>query len=86
MEDAAKREAQEELEITIEIQRLVGVYSKADERVVLVVFEAKTLDAPQQTEEATEVRAFSKEEIPWDELAFWSTGRALRDFFAMDGS
>ena len=86
VEDAAKREAQEELEITIEIQRLVGVYSKADERVVLVVFEAKTLDAPQQTEEATEVRAFSKEEIPWDELAFWSTGRALRDFFAMDGS
>jgi ADP-ribose pyrophosphatase YjhB (NUDIX family) len=86
VEQAAKREAHEELEIAIDIQRLVGVYSRADERVVLVVFEAKTLDAPQQTEEATEVRAFAPEEIPWDELAFWSTGRALRDFLAVDGS
>jgi hypothetical protein len=50
------------------------------------VFEAKTLDEPQPTEEATEVRAFAPQEIPWDELAFWSTDRALRDFLAMDGS
>lgn len=86
VEDAARREADEELKIAIEIQRLVGVYSRADEQVVLVVFEAKTLDVPQATEEATEVRAFSRDEIPWDELAFWSTGRALRDLLAMDGS
>jgi hypothetical protein len=25
------------------------------------------------------VRAFAPEEIPWDELAFWSTTAALRD-------
>lgn len=86
VEQAAQREAHEELEIDIEIRRLVGVYSKAGERVVLVVFEAKTLDVPQATDEATEVRAFAPDEIPWDELAFWSTERALRDFLAMDGS
>jgi ADP-ribose pyrophosphatase YjhB (NUDIX family) len=86
VEEAARREAQEELEIEIDIRRLVGVYSRADERVVLVVFEAKTLDVPQATEEAIEVRAFTPEEIPWDELAFWSTDRALRDFLAMGGS
>jgi len=26
-----------------------------------------------------EVRAFTAEQLPWDELAFWSTEQALRD-------
>jgi hypothetical protein len=30
------------------------------------------------------VRAFDLDELPWDELAFWSTERALRDAFARD--
>jgi hypothetical protein len=28
------------------------------------------------------VRAFAADEIPWAELAFWSTEAALRDFLA----
>jgi len=28
------------------------------------------------------VRAFAPAELPWDELAFWSTERALRDVLA----
>jgi hypothetical protein len=31
------------------------------------------------TPEATEIRAFAPEEIPWDELAFSTDGAALRD-------
>jgi len=31
------------------------------------------------TSEAAEVRAFAPADLPWDELAFWSTERALRD-------
>ena len=42
VEEAALRETREELEMDIEIDGLVGVYSRADERVVLIVFAAKT--------------------------------------------
>jgi ADP-ribose pyrophosphatase YjhB (NUDIX family) len=80
VEDAARREAHEELDIAIEIGPLVGVYSRAEERTVLIVFAARTTDEPRTTEEATEVRTFDGGAIPWDELAFWSTTNALKDF------
>ena len=79
VEDAARRETREEMEIDIELGGLVGVYSRAQERTVLVVFAARALGIPRETEEASEVRAFAPGELPWDELAFWSTERALRD-------
>src|SRR3954454_4868935 len=82
VEDAARRETREELEIDIELGGLVGVYSRAEERTVLVVFAARALGIPRETEEASEVRAFAPAELPWDELAFWSTERALRDVLA----
>jgi ADP-ribose pyrophosphatase YjhB (NUDIX family) len=82
VEDAAHRETREEMEIDIELGALVGVYSRATERTVLVVFAARALGVPRETEEASEVRAFAPGELPWDELAFWSTERALRDFLA----
>ncbi len=82
VEDAARREAQEELEIAIELTRLVGVYSRPEDRVVLIVFAATTTQDPQTTDEAPEVHAFRPDEIPWQELAFWSTTNALQDFLA----
>jgi ADP-ribose pyrophosphatase YjhB (NUDIX family) len=82
VEDAARRETREELEMEIELGDLVGVYSRADERVVLVVFQARALGIASETGEATEVRAFAPDELPWDELAFWSTMAALRDALA----
>jgi len=82
VEDAARRETREEMEIEIELDGLVGVYSRHDERVVLVVFAARALGVPCTTEEATEVRAYLPDELPWDELAFWSTELALRDALA----
>jgi len=38
--------------------------------------------AHRETDEALEARAFPPDEIPWQELAFWSTTRALRDFLS----
>ncbi|MEA2197536.1 MAG: hypothetical protein QOJ25_1587 [Solirubrobacteraceae bacterium] len=81
VEEAARRETDEELGIAIELGRLVGVYSRADERVVLIVFLARALGPPHTTPEATEVRPFAQAELPWEELAFWSTEQALRDAF-----
>jgi len=85
VEQAAHRETREELEIDIELGGLVGVYSKPDERIVLVVYQARALGTPRTTEEATEVHAYVPDEIPWRDLAFWSTERALRDALGADG-
>ena len=79
VEDAARRETREEMEIDVEIDALVGVYSRAEDRVVLIVFVGSIAAEPRTTEEATEVRAFAPAELPWDEMAFWSTTKALRD-------
>jgi ADP-ribose pyrophosphatase YjhB (NUDIX family) len=82
VEQAARREAREELEIDIELTALVGVYSRPQDRVVLVVYDAVPLGLPRPTPEAPEVRAFAPADVPWSELAFWSTEQALRDVLA----
>jgi ADP-ribose pyrophosphatase YjhB (NUDIX family) len=82
VEEAARREVREELEIDIDLERLVGVYSRAEDRVLLVVFAARALGTPTTTPEAPEVHAFAPADLPWDEMAFWSTTAALRDALA----
>jgi ADP-ribose pyrophosphatase YjhB (NUDIX family) len=84
VEDAAHRETDEELGIAVELERLVGVYSRNEDRVVLIVFLARAVGRPRTTPEAIEVRSFAPTDVPWGELAFWSTERALRD--ALGGS
>ena len=79
VEDAARRETMEELAVEAQLTGLVGVYSRPQDRVVLVVYDATLTGEPRPTSEAPEVRAFAPDEIPWDELAFWSTEQALRD-------
>jgi ADP-ribose pyrophosphatase YjhB (NUDIX family) len=81
VEEAARRETDEELGIAIELGTLVGVYSRAEDRVVLIVYRALAIGQPRSTPEAVEVRWFAPSEIPWAELAFWSTELALRDAF-----
>ena len=82
VEEAARRETREELEIDVALGPVVGVYSRPEDRVVLIVYAATTTQAPQTTDEAPEVCAFAPAELPWDALAFWSTERALRDFLS----
>ena len=82
VEDAALRETHEELAMEVELGGLVGVYSRATERTVLVVFHARARGIAREPAEASEVRAFAPGELPWDELAFWSTEAALRDALA----
>ena len=82
VQEAAHRETREEIDVAIELGPLVGVYSRAEERTVLIVYAARTTEPPSTTDEAVEVRGFDAQDIPWDELAFWSTRDALRDFLA----
>jgi hypothetical protein len=53
---------------------------------VVVVYAARAKGTPTLTEEALEVQAFRPTTIPWDELAFWSDGRALRDYFQLSAA
>jgi ADP-ribose pyrophosphatase YjhB (NUDIX family) len=80
VEQAAVREAREELEISVELTGLVGVYSNPDDRIVLIVHSARTSDLPRTTPEATEILIVDPSDIPWQELAFPSTDQALRDW------
>jgi len=86
IETAAVREVFEELNLRVQITDLVGVYSRADERTVVVVYAATTQGTPSVTEEALEVRAFAPIDIPWQELAFWSEHKALNDLLSGAGS
>ena len=83
VENAAIRETQEEMNLEIELTGLVGVYSRSTDRIVVVVYAARTEGTPTRTEEALEVQAFRPTTIPWEELAFWSDGRALRDYLSL---
>jgi ADP-ribose pyrophosphatase YjhB (NUDIX family) len=82
IEEAAHRETREELELDITLGPLIGVYSRASERVVLIVYAATADGKPRTTPEATQVEPFRPHDIPWHELAFWSTEQALRDLLA----
>src|SRR5262245_29334623 len=83
VELAAVRETYEETGLTVDLGKLVGVYSYPDTPVVIVVYEARvTGGALMPCHESDRVEWVGLEAIPWDELAFPSTTAALRDFLA----
>jgi ADP-ribose pyrophosphatase YjhB (NUDIX family) len=80
-QEGARREAEEETELRIEVGRLIGVYSRPHVGIVTVVFAADVVGGlPEPAAETTEVRGFDPDEIPWDELAFTTVESALRDW------
>ena len=79
--EAAVREAFEETKLNVRIDSLLNVYSYAHVGIVLVVYYSTVIDGEAAlTPESREVRTFSIEDIPWNELAFTSTRDALRDY------
>jgi ADP-ribose pyrophosphatase YjhB (NUDIX family) len=82
-QEGARREAEEETELRIEVGRLIGVYSRPHVGIVTVVFAADVVGGrPEPAAETTEVGGFGPDEIPWDELAFTTVESALRDWVA----
>ena len=72
-------ELNEELGVIATLGQLVGVDSHADERVLVVVYEATLDGEPRAGDEVLEVRMFARDELPWDELASLDRrGRAAR--------
>ena len=80
-QEGARRETEEETLLKVEIGRQVGAYSRPMGGVVTLIYEAQVVGGEAEPGvETTEVRGFSVDDIPWDELAFLSTREALRDY------
>jgi 8-oxo-dGTP diphosphatase len=79
-EQCAVRETLEEVGITVRDPELMGIYADRRERspIIVVTYVAKPgPETPVVTPEATEVRYFGIDEIPWDDLAFDTTIQAM---------
>jgi ADP-ribose pyrophosphatase YjhB (NUDIX family) len=78
---AAVREAREEAGLEVELDGLVNIYSYATRSLIVIVYAARAVGGELCTdEECLEARLFKPEEIPWNQLAFHSTTRALREY------
>ena len=82
--DAALREAREEAGLDVRIDALVNVYSYGGASPIIIVYAGTMLGGELCTdEECLEARLFTREEIPWDALAFRSTREGLEDYFRL---
>lgn len=82
--EAAIRETLEETGLVVEPGPIVGLYSRLEAVVVVVVFEARIVGGlAQPTVEATEIQAFHPAAIPWDGIGFKTTYYALVDWLAL---
>jgi ADP-ribose pyrophosphatase YjhB (NUDIX family) len=78
---AAIRETFEETGLLIEPGEIIGLYTRLEAAVVTIAFEARIVGGTASpTPEATEIRAYAPEAIPWHEIAFRTTTWALRDW------
>jgi ADP-ribose pyrophosphatase YjhB (NUDIX family) len=79
--EAAVRETLEETGLVVEPGEIVGIYSRISAAVVVLAFEARIVSGePAATRESLDTRPFTPEAIPWPEIAFETSVRALRDW------
>ncbi len=77
-EEAGGRETMEEACLEVCNLSLIGVYTRVEPGVVVIVYEGAAVGEASAGDETSEVRWFAPDEIPWDELAFDTTEWALR--------
>jgi ADP-ribose pyrophosphatase YjhB (NUDIX family) len=80
---AAIREAREESGLDVRLDGLINIYSYPRRPLIIVVYAATALGGDLcGDDECLEARMFSRDEIPWEQLAFQSTNDALRDYLS----
>ncbi len=86
--DAALRETAEEVGMNVRLGALLGIYADPAHPIaaVAVYLAEPGHEPPALSLEATEVRYFAADEIPWPELAFRTTRDALSDWTARIGN
>ncbi len=81
--EAAVRETLEETGLIVQPEAIVGLYTRLEAAVVVLVFEARVVGGTATTTpEAMEIGTFAPEAIPWGGLAFKTTYWALVDWLA----
>lgn len=83
VKDAATRETMEELNLQVKLGPLLNVYSRSITSTVHIVYLAEAISTPSAGKETLDFALFAPDSIPWDDLAFWSTHEALRDWIAV---
>lgn len=79
--EAAIRETFEETGLTVAPGEIVGLYTRLEAAVVVIVFEALVTGGSfTANPEALEIQEFDAAEIPWSGIAFKTTHWALRDW------
>jgi ADP-ribose pyrophosphatase YjhB (NUDIX family) len=79
--EAAVRETLEETGLVVRPGHLVGIYTRLEAAVVVLVFEAQIVGgSAHTTPEALEVRAFAADALPWDGIAFKTSWWAIHDW------
>ena len=82
LEEAALRESQEEANANLDIQDIYSVISLPHINQIYVLYRANLLDLDFYAGiESLDVQLFNEEDIPWDQLAFKTIERTLKQFF-----
>ena len=80
-EDAAEREVLEECGVEIRAGGIIGLYSYEGQIPAIAVFYAEVVGGePVPLDETMDVKGFSRDGLPWSEMAFPSTEQALKDY------
>ena len=86
MQQAAVREAKEEVGLDVRLDSLLNVYSYPGAPVIIVYLATMTGGYVECDDEGIEAQFFTAETIPWADLAFRSTRDALTEYLARAGS
>lgn len=85
VEDAAIRETQEEVGVTVELDGLLGIHSETGNRVILVVYRGHIVEgAPRPGEESLAVDYFAADGLP--DMAFERDVRIIADWHQRFGA
>ncbi len=81
LESAAKREFFEETGLHVKINCLLGTYSYPGEANIIIVYQGEiTGGTIRACHESMAIDEFKKSRIPWDQLAFDTTKKALKKY------
>lgn len=84
VEDAVVRETLEEANLRVRVVRLLKVHSYSHSRTVVVSFLTEYLSGELAAgDEELEAQVFTREQIPWEDIAFSSSRDAVSEYWRM---